>query len=36
MVWITGSENDKADFLSCIVDNDDWGISELDLSDHII
>jgi hypothetical protein len=28
MVWIPGSENDKADFLSCIVDNDDWSISE--------
>ena len=28
MVWIAGLENDKADFLSCIVDNDDWSISE--------
>jgi hypothetical protein len=28
MVWIPGSENDKADFFSCIVDYDDWSISE--------
>ena len=28
MVWIPGSENDKAYFLSRIVDNDDWSISE--------
>ena len=28
MVWIPGSENDKDEFLSCIVDNDHWSISE--------
>ena len=28
MVWIPWSENDKVDFLSCIVDYDDWNISE--------
>jgi hypothetical protein len=28
MVWIPRSENDKADILSRIVDNNDWSISE--------
>ena len=28
MVWIPGSENDKADFLSYIVENDVWSIPE--------
>ena len=28
MVWIPKTENDKADFLSRILDHYDWGISE--------
>ena len=27
MEWIPRTQNDKADFLSCIYDSDDWGFS---------
>ena len=37
MVWIPRSCNDKADYLSRIVDHDDWGISQtiFDIVEHL-